>query len=297
MKSTPAVSYSNAKPASLALIVLLLVGCGGTRATPIALPTEAALGDTWTRPADGMVMVYVPGGIFPMGSDGSDPGADTDEFPQHSVTLDGFWIDRTKVTNRQFAAFLDQKDSREEGGKTWLELDDETCLIEGVDGKFRPRSGYADHPVIEVSWYGVVAYCEWAGGRLPTEAEWEYAARGSDGRIYPWGNDAPTCEQAQFAGCEGDTVPVDSRPEGASWCGTLDMAGNVWEWVNDRYDRDYYGRSPLENPTGPETGNYRVLRGGSFYFDESYARAASRNAYYPVTRYEDFGFRCARSEE
>ena len=129
-------------------------------------------------------MVYVPGGTFQMGS----TEGDDDEQPVHEVTLDGFWIDKYEVTNAQFVAFLNEKGNQEENGEEWLELEDVDCNIELTGGEFRPKNGYADHPVIEVSWCGARAYAEWVGGRLPTEAEWEKAARGIDGQTYPWGN-------------------------------------------------------------------------------------------------------------
>jgi formylglycine-generating enzyme required for sulfatase activity len=254
-------------------------------------------------------MVYVPAGEFEMGSTEAqfqeaveqcvDAGNERDdcegwlgdEKPAHTVSLDGFWIDKYEVTNAQFAAFLNEEGNQEEGGVTWLELDSDHCLIEESGGEFQPKSGYADHPVVDVSWYGAKAYAEWVGGRLPTEAEWEYAARGPEGRIYPWGDEEPTCDLAQYVGCSGDTVPVDSLPNGASWCGALNMAGNVWEWVADWYDGDYYARSPLENPGGPEDGGYRVFRGGAFSHNARHVRCASRNGGHPHHRYLDGGFR------
>jgi serine/threonine-protein kinase len=237
-----------------------------------------------------MVMVYVPGGEFEMGSaeDGDD------EKPVHTVALSDFWIDQTEVTNAQYAAFLSEQGNQTEGGVTWLALGDADCLIEQVDSKYQPKRGYDDHPVIEVSWHGAAAYCKWAGGRLPTEAEWEYAARGPDGRIYPWGDDAPTCERAQFGECSGRTVAVGSLPSGASWCGALDLAGNVWEWV-----ADWYGDYPSErqvNPTGPPFGEARALRGGSWHDVPLVMRGANRYLYWPDALLY-VGFRCVRSSE
>jgi formylglycine-generating enzyme required for sulfatase activity len=225
---------------------------------PDVPPADASLGDTWTRPADDAVMVYVPAGEFQMGSmDGYN-----DEQPAHTVSLDGFWIDKHEVTNAQFAAFLNKEGNQEEGGATWLDLDSEYCLIEQSGGEFRPKPGYADHPVIEVSWYGAKAYAEWVGGRLPSEAEWEYAARGPEGHTYPWGDDEPTCDLGQYYGCSGNTVPVGSFPDGTSWCGALDMAGNVWEWTRSLY-KDY----PYDSGDGRESlegSDPRVVRGGAF---------------------------------
>ena len=284
-----------------------------TPVTPTATPTEPPLsapvltpGATQVRPADGMVMVYVPAGEFEMGStEGRD-----DERPVHTVALDAFEIDQTEVTNAQFAAFLNVQGNQEEGGATWLALEDEDCLVEQVDGEFRPKSGYANHPVIKVSWYGAAAYCEWAGARLPTEAEWEYAARGPENRVFPWGHDFDgtkvnycdaNCEEGWADEAFDDgyvlTAPVGSFPTGASWCGALDLAGNVWEWVADWYGGDYYERSPTQNPLGPEEGDIKVLRGCSWYSYPDILRSASRYGYHPVIGDDNVGFRCARGSD
>jgi formylglycine-generating enzyme required for sulfatase activity len=306
--------------------------------TPTTTPTEAQLslgticdgngcnGDTEIRPTDGMVMVYVPTGEFEMGS--SDDKVDyavqlcneyydncerelfENELPAHTVALNGFWIDRTEVTNAQFAAFLNERGNQTEGGEPWLDLNDENCLIAQMDGEYRSKSMYAEHPATAVSWYGAVAYCEWVGGQLPTEAEWEYAARGPEGFVYPWGNELDgirmnfcdvSCglDHADKRANDGyvKTAPVGSYPSGATWCGALDMAGNVWEWVADWHDRDYYRRSPSRNPTGPSSGEYRVLRGGSWFGVPSFTRGANRYWDNPDDPDLVFGFRCVRSSE
>ena len=256
-----------------ALAAVLLLGAGLAAGSSILNGGDraaATLHDTWTRPADEMVMVYVPGGSFQMGS--TEGG--NDEQPVHEVTLDSFWIDQTEVTNAQY----------------------ERCVTEGdcEASSYADDADYngADYPVVRVSWHDAVAYCEWAGGRLPTEAEWEYAARGEAGNVYPWGDEEPTCDLAQFRECSGRTALVGSFPAAASWCDALDMAGNVWEWVADWYDSDYYERSPVENPTGPESGEYRVLRGGSWYSNSRDVRAAIRLRYHPTNAYSYHGFRC-----
>jgi serine/threonine-protein kinase len=242
-------------------------------------------------------MVYVPGGVFWMGSDTSDELADADEFPQHSVTLDGFWIDQIEVTNRQFAMFLDDAGNRTQDGVNWLDLDDSASRIAYVGGKYQAIGGYGEHPVTLVSWYGASAYCEWAGGRLSTEAEWEYAARGTDGRVYPWGNQEIDCTRGNFRdeyiGCDDgyeSTAPVGQFPLGASWCGALDMAGNVWEWCQDW--RAKYSAEDQLNPTGLSKGDSKALRGSWCEPKKADGRAAHRNSSSPTTRSPHIGLRC-----
>ncbi len=245
-----------------------------------------------------------------MGSSADDWLAHSDEFPQHEVYLDAYWIDQTEVTNAMFAAFLNAKGNQSEGGETWLDADGKDVLIEWRDSEWRPKSGFEDHPVIEVTWYGARAYCQWAGARLPTEAEWEKAARGDDSRWYPWG-DVFDCSKGNFddekildgyvvpggEGCDGFylTAQVKSFAAGASPYAVYDMAGNVWEWVSDWYASDYYENSPQSNPQGPTSGESRVFRGGSWSYSLFYVRSANRGRFSPDVTSPDNGFRCARS--
>ena len=225
-------------------------------------PTQPALSDAWVRPGDGMVMVFVPGGAFTMGGSTDDARARDDEFPAHAVTLDGYWIDKTEVNNEQYAAFLNEHGNSGEGGRRMLVLGKGYCQIREDEGLYSVGNA-ADRPVVMATWYGAEAYCHWAGGRLPTEAEWEYAARGPEGRLYPWGDEPPDCELARYGDCSRAPTAVGSFPGGASWCGALDMAGNVWEWVADWFEP--YPASARENPAGPETGRIPVQRGGGWH--------------------------------
>jgi formylglycine-generating enzyme required for sulfatase activity len=233
-----------------------------------------------------------------------------------SVYLDSFWIDQTEVTNVQFAAFVGatgyETTADQKGGGYTLTADG-LNYTEGADWQ-HPRgpesdlSGLDNHPVVLVSWDDAAAFCEWRDTRLPSEAEWEKAARGDDGRTYPWGDDAISGEMVNFCdvNCDldwkyvnttdgyTDTSPVGNYPAGASPYGALDMAGNVWEWVADWYGEDYYSSAGAnDNPVGPPFGRSRVLRGGSWYNDERNIRAADRLASPPDNRGLDFGFRCA----
>jgi formylglycine-generating enzyme required for sulfatase activity len=240
-----------------------------------------ALGATWVRPMDGMVMVYVPGGTFPMGSGEDDPEAVPDELPQHMVTLDGFWIDRTEVTNAQFVQFLNDQGNRGAQGVRMIVLDQGYAQISQAGDQFVTTQAALERPVVMVTWHGAASYCEWAGGRLPGEAEWEYAARGPQGNRYPWGNAPPTCDLANYGTCIGVPAQVGSRPAGASWCGALDMAGNVWEWVTDWFGP--YTDQSQENPTGPASGDVPVLRGGGWHSPHWEIRTAYRQHELPAT--------------
>ena len=238
---------------------------------PASIPDPTAtlgIGSTWVREADGMTMVYVPAGEFEMGSeDGL-----SNESPIHTVYLDAFWIDQTEVTNGQY----------------------EECVVTGTCTKPSSTSSYTrnayyddlqyvDYPVIYVDWYQAQAYCQWSGGRLPTEAEWEKAARETDGKISSWGNNYTS----------RDTTEVGSDPSDTSPYGALDMIGNVWEWV-----ADWYGEYPIEsvnNPTGASAGSARVMRGGSWSSMSGYMSTTSRGWGAPQFVNYYLGFRCVQS--
>jgi formylglycine-generating enzyme required for sulfatase activity len=264
-----------------------------TSTVTLAPTVSLGKGSILQNEKDGADMVYVPAGEFLMGND----TAGGDESPGHLVYLDAFWIYKHEVTNEEFAIFLNEMGNQTEGKVNWFDAEDVEARIHKNEQLWEPDMYYKDHPVTEVSWYGASAYCEWAGGRLPTEAEWEKAARGDDGRTYPWGNESYACYLAQYYGCPLDTVPVGSFQGGASPYGALDMGGNVWEWVADWYDENYYDISVYENPLGPNDGIYRVLRGGSFANFGGYMRTSHRYKGDPSSTEHINGFRCLISTE
>jgi serine/threonine-protein kinase len=240
-----------------------------------------------------MQMVYVPEGEFAMGTDSGEP----DEGPPHTVSVDAFWIDQTEVTNEMFAVFLNSGSDQSQIS-SWIDTDDEDLQVQRVEGSWQAVPGYEDHPVIEIKWAGAAAYCEWRGEgtRLPTEAEWEKAARGTTDNLYAWGNNID-CSLANYGTCEGSSVRVGSYPTNASPYGALDMTGNVVEWVLDWYAADYYRQSPSSNPAGPDVGEQRVLRGGSWDERTDYeVRVTYRYTEPPDDSLDDGGFRCVLPE-
>ncbi len=242
-------------------------------------------------------MVRVPAGPFAMGVviDNERLWGDTDEEPVHEVWLSEYFIDRYEVTARDFAAFLN---AHPDEAERYIQLQN-TVTIKHAGGKYRPRPGLAEHPANRVSWYGADAYCRWRGKRLPTEAEWEKAARGIDERIFPWGNQFPHNDfvtfRRNFSEYGFDAMqPVDTLPGGQSPYGVYHMAGNVWEWVADWYEDIYYENSPAKDPQGPETGISKVLRGGNWYYKAYYMRTTYRFNEYPDAFRVWQGFRCAQ---
>ena len=250
--------------------------------TPTSVPTTAPTVAPAFAPPGGVPLteqVLVPAGPFLMGDDDT-----ADSAPQRSVTLPAFLIDRTEVTNAQYAAFLNQNGNQNEGSVPWVDMADDENFLTQAGETFQPLSGFENHPVIQVSWYGARAYCQAVGRRLPTDAEWEKAARGEDGRAYPWGDTAIGCELANFwngnvNGCVGAPAAVGSYPAGASPYGALDMAGNVWEWTEDWF-----------NPTAQDA---RVVRSGSYLDQAAWATTFHRHRALPVNQYAHTGFRCA----
>jgi len=238
-----------------------------------------------------MLLLYVPAGDFTMGDSADHAQAEcervspsnqcipntsisyTDEAPAHTVYLDAFWIDQTEVTNAMYSRCVQAGNCMSNSG------------------------GNTNYPVVNVTWSDATTYCGWAGRRLPTEAEWEKAARGTDKRTFPWGNAAPSCSLANFAysgtkKCAGGVAAVGSYLAGASFYGALDMAGNVWEWVSDWFAPGY-DPAPQRNPTGPATGVKRGMRGGSNWNPAGFLASTGRSYYDPAKPLNVIGFRCA----
>ena len=222
---------------------------------------------TTVHPKDGTELITIPAGEFIMGS--NDKGS---EKPQRTIYLDTYRIARHPVTNSQYRKFI------QETGHSEPRYDD--------------RFNQPNQPVVGVAWHDAEAYCKWAGLRLPTEAEWEKAARGGDGREYPWGPELPDETRCNFGDNVGRPTEVGSYPEGASPYGCQDMAGNVFEWCQDWYG-DYNG-SDTRNPAGPENGRFRILRGGAYLIDSNGVRCAYRDISHPDSNFNDDGFRCAQ---
>jgi formylglycine-generating enzyme required for sulfatase activity len=288
---------------------LLVSNCGSREpAVPTTLMAPVPM-DT-IRGRDGALMVKIPAGYFLMGSPKAQKlksskaqslkSSNADEHPLHKVWLDDYYIDVGAVSNRQYRAFCDAT------GHPYPRKPD----FKGIDDYFLK---WPDYPVVEVTWDDAEAYAAWAGKRLPTEAEWEKAARGTDAREYPWGNSDPdgtqcnyadraysTLPGATWADLEHEdgfvyTAPVNSFSAGASPYGVLNMAGNVWEMVSDGYDANYYEHSPLRNPTGPASIVARVIRGGSFTSTKAMLRCAGRLERTDLSPMLDRGFRCVMS--
>jgi len=236
-------------------------------------------------------MVYIPKGWFIMGDD----EGKEDETPQRKVWLDAYYIDKYEVTNAEYVEFLNSvKRNKSNEGYAYIDLSAEACQIQFSRGKYRVKPGYEQYPVVYVSWYGAHDYAVWAGKRLPTEAEWEKAARGPNGNKYPWGNAWDTTRANVHKPATGVPISVGSYKNGTSPYGVLDMTGNVWEWVADRYAADYYRNSPKRNPAGPDIGDKRVMRGGGCYANCKYARTAFRHDAKPDVKHRILGFRCAK---
>ena len=283
----------------------LFAACGPTAvpAQTVASPPKCTtIGQTWVSRVDDVTLVCVPAGRFLMGAGEDDSLAKDSEKPQHEVDLDAYWMDRTEVTNINFGKCL--------AAGACHPKQYETSAASYVPYSVHPDA--QNFPALIYESEPAVEYCQWAGRRLPTEAEWEKAARGADGRLYPWGNDPLGCNRANYYACalSTSTAPrcgnsehcatneVNSHPTGASPYGALNMAGNVWEWVADWYQADYYSHSPADNPRGPASGHFRVIRGGGATSISQDLRVTRRASGEPQ-HYMDgqMGFRCAMDTE
>ncbi len=261
--------------------------------TPSVSPTQIQI-----SAIDQAEMVFVPAGEFIMGSN----TLGDDERPVHTVYLDDFWIDRYEVSNAQFDKFVTQTDYQTEAEKAgwgWVWRDSEWEEVNGADWR-HPRGpgsqieNKMDHPVVLMSWYDAEVYCQWAEKQLPTEAQWEKAARGPHpDRGYAWGNIFDPAKANTNESAQGNTTPVGAfSPQGDSLYGAADLTGNVAEWVADWYSSDYYAQAPTSNPAGPDSGSYKILRGGSWLYDEVYGQTAFRHNIRPNYTYDFTGFRC-----
>ncbi|MFN2202242.1 MAG: formylglycine-generating enzyme family protein, partial [Caldilineaceae bacterium] len=231
--------------------------------------TLDASGDTWTNPADGSVYHFVAGGEYSIGSEAE--GASSREAPEHTISVDGFWIQETETTNAQYARCVDDGACTEPDNDRWQDPD------------------FADYPVANVSWEQAMSYTQWLGARLPTEAEWEVACRGPDHNLYPWGEETPYVDLANYGDVVEDTMPVGSYPEGVAASGALDMAGNVWEWTSS-LDMAY-AYDPNDGREAADADGKRIMRGGSFYYPELFLRCSARTGAAPTTQIPHLGFR------
>ncbi len=220
---------------------------------------------------DHMNQVYIPAGEFTMGANTKFIG-----YKAHKVYLDAYWIDQLDVTNSMYAVCM-------KAGK---------CSHPAHYNHYFDDPKYADYPVVYVTWYTAQAFCSWEGGNLPTEAQWEKAARGLDGRPYPWGTAAPDISLLNYNGDHEDIVSAYDYLIGISPYGLLQMSGNVRQWMSDWYQRNYYSISPYKNPQGPDSGQYKSLRGGAFDDDSQEVETFYRAYHEPTSAGQDRGFRC-----
>lgn len=295
----PAQATATILPTDLPTVVEASPTVPPPLSTETPVPAGPMAGDTLIHLKDGATLIYIPEGEFKMGLTRLQIDEllnycrtcrvenFSDAMPLHPVYLDAYWIYKYEVTNRQYRQ----------------------CVDEGVCSKpvklsstsarpdYYTNSKFDNYPAVFVDWMRSAQYCAWAGGALPTEAQWEKAARGTaDTRLFPWGNQPPGSNLLNFDEQVGDTTPVDSYPAGASPYGVLNMSGNVYEWIADWYGADYYTRSPYRNPPGPDGPESnkpsRVVRGGNWYWAGAYASLAFHDKWEPEKSSQDVGFRC-----
>ena len=273
----------------LAGIALLALWAGG----PAPGPARGAAPPPGERGANAG-MILIPAGDFLMGRN----GGPEEEGPAHTVHLPAFYIDRNLVTWAGYALFIQAKGPAGPKGEMYLDVEDPDNRIHLKEGRWAAEPGYEDHPAGELAWHGAVAYCAWRGKRLPSEAEWEKAARGTDGRLYPWGNQKPTKELAFIGGRRGETVPVGQYPKGASPYGALDMAGQVWEWTRSLAMPYPYNPKDGREDLGADAP--RAARGGMTASSDEGLMSTHREIVFPArqaTGHAYIGFRCAKASE
>jgi formylglycine-generating enzyme required for sulfatase activity len=284
------------KIAFLLSVVVILIGCTpisnatlykrivkhlpwySPKQTGISLTLPVDFDDT---PKTYIDWIYIKSGEFTMGSSDLDLEHADDELPQHRVFLDAYWISKTEITNGMYKNCVDAGVCK--------------YSVSHITNPHFLDPAYTNHPVVYINWKGAQEFCNWIGGRLPTEAEWEKAARGPDGKQYPWDTELDGLIFTNSNNLVGDTTPVNALPSSVSYYGVLDMNGNVREWVYDWYDLDYYKHSPYNNPQGPEKTGLKVLKGASYLDSIRYTRAANRLAHKPNSPGATRGFRCAKS--
>jgi sulfatase modifying factor 1 len=270
------------------LLVRISGSCAVILASSLLAGSVAVAGNPTVMGKDGASMVLISAGDFLMGTPVSQRDGGRDEYPQRTIFLDAFALDVYEVTNGRYLRFMTATGHR-------VPENPRDAKLTVWKGSTVPEA-FKDHPVVNVDWHDASAYCAWAGKRFPTEAEWERAARGPNGRRFPWGDTEPTRILANYlnqwrngAGLE----PVGSHPQGASAEGVQDLEGNVWEWVADWYDPHYYEHGPTRNPQGPSEGTRRVIRGSGWESEAPLLRAAHRLSSDPKNRNHSLGFRCA----
>ena len=250
---------------------------------------QKTAGTTYTNNKAGCTMVWAGGGTFQMGSNSSD--AWDDEKPVHTVSVGNFSLSQTEITNAQYCKFLNEKGNQSEGGATWLDINYSDCQIEKRGSTFYPKSGKGNYPVIEVTWYGAKAYCSWAGGRLPTEAEWKFAAKANSSYKYAGSNNID--DVAWYGDNSGGTThPVAQKKANAF--GLYDMSGNVWEWVEDKWHSNYTGAPSDGSAWTSGRSSARVDCGGSWINPARLSRSSVRNSDAPDDSSNVIGFRLCR---
>ena len=278
---------SSPTPIVITEIVLQTVPVEASTSTDKQTPEVTVIPNTTpTSDIPDVPMIKIPAGKFTMGRPIlSAKDERPNEGPAHTVSLEEFYIDKYEITNGDYKACVDAG----------------VCnLPHSLNSSARTKGyysnpDYANFPVVHVDWYMAEAYCEWRGTRLPTEAEWEKAARGTNDKHFPWGQNIVSCAFTQYATCGKDTVAVGRHPDGVSPYGVHDMAGNVWEWVADWYGSDYYALSPPDNPKGPASGVYRVARGGGWNSNSTQLWVTYRTRFTPDSNTFNLGFRCAKN--